>query len=256
MNTLVIIPARRESTRLPGKNHRVIAGKPCIQYVIEDARAAKCQPDVVILSDHEDDHNIHSIARKMSVPIWVEPKTLRDSRDLYKKLAWTVRGIEKKETSIYDLVIQQYANSPLRPVPNVIDRYVQFLEHIDADAVSAFVQIPHSWHPWNVYRRLDDNRITHHSEVWRTFGYIGSEDFPPLFADASLGGAFRRRVIEARAHDRRIMVEQDNRMIQVDWPCFDLNTMDDVELAEFYLQRRQEKCHQVTSALPATNSSG
>ena len=39
-NTIVIIPARMRSSRFPGKPLFPIAGKPMIQYCIENAEAA------------------------------------------------------------------------------------------------------------------------------------------------------------------------------------------------------------------------
>ena len=39
-NTVLVIPSRYASTRLPGKPLRLIAGKPMIQHVYDRARAA------------------------------------------------------------------------------------------------------------------------------------------------------------------------------------------------------------------------
>ncbi|MCP6652233.1 3-deoxy-manno-octulosonate cytidylyltransferase, partial [Klebsiella pneumoniae] len=41
MNILCVIPARYSSTRLPGKPLALIAGKPMIQRVNEQAKKAK-----------------------------------------------------------------------------------------------------------------------------------------------------------------------------------------------------------------------
>lgn len=44
MKVLCVIPARYASTRLPGKPLKLIAGKPMIQHVYEQAKKAKNRP--------------------------------------------------------------------------------------------------------------------------------------------------------------------------------------------------------------------
>ncbi|CQR70579.1 3-deoxy-manno-octulosonate cytidylyltransferase [Sporomusa ovata DSM 2662] len=53
MNILCVIPARYSSTRLPGKPLALIAGKPMIQRVYEQAKKAKRPTAVLIATDHE-----------------------------------------------------------------------------------------------------------------------------------------------------------------------------------------------------------
>ena len=53
MKSLCVIPARYESTRLPGKPLRLIAGKPMIVRVYERAKLAKLATDVIVATDDE-----------------------------------------------------------------------------------------------------------------------------------------------------------------------------------------------------------
>ncbi len=53
MKVLCVIPARYESTRLPGKPLADIAGKPMIQHVYEQAVKAKRPGEVVVATDSE-----------------------------------------------------------------------------------------------------------------------------------------------------------------------------------------------------------
>jgi 3-deoxy-manno-octulosonate cytidylyltransferase (CMP-KDO synthetase) len=53
MNPIILIPARMESTRLPGKPLADICGKPMIVHVAERAAAAACGP-VVVATDSLD----------------------------------------------------------------------------------------------------------------------------------------------------------------------------------------------------------
>ena len=51
--TVVLIPARFGSTRLPGKPLAEIAGKPMIQHVYERALRAQLVHDVIVATDDD-----------------------------------------------------------------------------------------------------------------------------------------------------------------------------------------------------------
>ena len=53
MNSVCVIPARFASTRLPGKPLALIAGKPMIQWVYEQAVKAEQINRVIVATDHE-----------------------------------------------------------------------------------------------------------------------------------------------------------------------------------------------------------
>jgi len=53
MKIVAIIPARYASTRLPGKPLLAATGKPLIQYVVDNARAARRVQRVVVATDDE-----------------------------------------------------------------------------------------------------------------------------------------------------------------------------------------------------------
>ena len=53
MTTAVIIPARYDSTRFPGKPLAKISGKPMIQWVVESALRSKLSDKVIVATDDE-----------------------------------------------------------------------------------------------------------------------------------------------------------------------------------------------------------
>ena len=58
MKAIAIIPARLESTRLPRKVLREIAGKPMLAHVYEAARASALLAEVVVATDSEEVFNL------------------------------------------------------------------------------------------------------------------------------------------------------------------------------------------------------
>ena len=61
MNILGIIPARFASTRFPGKPLALIAGRPLIQYVVEQCKKAESLSDIIVATD---DPRIMEVAEK------------------------------------------------------------------------------------------------------------------------------------------------------------------------------------------------
>ncbi len=56
-----LIPTRYASSRFPGKSLALVAGKPLIQYVVEQCRKAKSLNDVIVATD---DQRIADVVRK------------------------------------------------------------------------------------------------------------------------------------------------------------------------------------------------
>lgn len=69
----VIIPARKGSTRLRGKNKAIIWGKPSIEWVINSCFAARMVNRVIVASDDED---ILKIAQDCGAEIYVRTKDI------------------------------------------------------------------------------------------------------------------------------------------------------------------------------------
>jgi 3-deoxy-manno-octulosonate cytidylyltransferase (CMP-KDO synthetase) len=53
MAAIVIIPARYDSTRFPGKPLSLLKGKPLIQHVYENSKGARLAEDVIVATDSE-----------------------------------------------------------------------------------------------------------------------------------------------------------------------------------------------------------
>src|SRR4051812_1432258 len=66
MQVLGIIPARKGSKGVPGKNMHVIAGKPLIGYTIDKALKANILSEIIVTTD---DEAVWDYAAKLNVAI-------------------------------------------------------------------------------------------------------------------------------------------------------------------------------------------
>lgn len=66
-SAVAFVPARKNSKRLPGKNKKLLNGKPLFQYTIEAAVNSGCYETVILTSDDEEILNIGNKIEGVSV---------------------------------------------------------------------------------------------------------------------------------------------------------------------------------------------
>jgi 3-deoxy-manno-octulosonate cytidylyltransferase (CMP-KDO synthetase) len=131
MNFRVVIPARFDSSRLPGKVLLPLAGKPMLQWVHERARA--CGAFEVSIAT--DDERIASAARDFGADVAMTARTHVSGTDRIAEVA-TNRGWKDD-----DVVVNVQGDEPLIP-PVVIDQVAKLLaSHPRADIGTLAVKI-------------------------------------------------------------------------------------------------------------------
>jgi 3-deoxy-manno-octulosonate cytidylyltransferase (CMP-KDO synthetase) len=112
----VVIPARFDSSRLPGKALLPLAGKPMLQWVHERAKSSQAG-EVIIATD---DERIASAARGFGAQVAMTARAHVSGTDRIAEVA-TSRGWNED-----DIVVNVQGDEPLIP-PVVIDQVAQLL---------------------------------------------------------------------------------------------------------------------------------
>lgn len=112
---LTIIPAKSISKRVPGKNIKLLAGKPMMAYIIETAVSVQKEGciDRVIVST--DSRKLAGIAKQFGAESpYIRPKYLtRDDVTTREVLSYTIDELYEKEAYYPDYVLLLYPTSPL-----------------------------------------------------------------------------------------------------------------------------------------------
>lgn len=129
MKPLVVIPARGGSKGIPGKNIRLLGGKPLIQYTIEAAR--EVFPDKVICVS-TDDVKIKNIVEGLglSVPFLRPSQLSTDNTPTYEVLLHAIRHYESN-SYIPDTLILLQPTSPFRKSKHIIEALKLFNDECD-----------------------------------------------------------------------------------------------------------------------------
>jgi CMP-N,N'-diacetyllegionaminic acid synthase len=221
---LAIIPARGGSKGLPGKNIKLLNGKPLIAYSIEAALASKNVTRVIVSTD---DEQIATLATKYGAecpfmrPIELASDTSK-AIDTYK---YTLERLEKEEhISIAEFIVLQ-PTSPLRTAQD-IDNSIELFHTKNADSVISFCPEHHpiKWHKYidenGKFERIFEDKIGNRQEERATY-------FP--------NGAiyvFKRQIIETEKY----YTENSYAYIMDRKHSTDIDTIDDFEYADFIMR--------------------
>lgn len=156
---LGLILARGGSKRLPGKNTRVLAGKPLIAWSIESARRCAAITDVVVSTD---DEAIAEVARAYGArtPFLRPPDLASDSSTSADAALHALSWLREHEGTTFDAVILLEPTSPLRAsgdLMGVAELLTRHWDDTDAVVTVGRVQLEQ---PTTMKRMDDDGRLT------------------------------------------------------------------------------------------------
>ena len=119
MKPMVVIPARGGSKGIPGKNIKILGGKPLIEYTIRAAREV-FQDDQIIVST--DDPEIISVVNSigLNVPFTRPSNLASDSSGTYEVLLHALEYVESTRYSPDVLVLLQ-PTSPFRSSEHILE---------------------------------------------------------------------------------------------------------------------------------------
>ncbi|MBV7260982.1 3-deoxy-manno-octulosonate cytidylyltransferase [Photobacterium sp. WH24] len=129
----VIIPARYQSSRLPGKPLADIAGKPMIQWVYEQASKAGARQVIVATDDQRIADAVTSFGGEVCL-------TRADHESGTERLAEVV---EKYQLAADEIVVNVQGDEPMIP-PSIIRQVADNLARSDAPMATLAVEIDHA----------------------------------------------------------------------------------------------------------------
>lgn len=231
MKTLIVIPARGGSKRIPRKNVRIMCGKPLICYSIENAKSLRddlhMDVDVAVSTDDEE---LGGIVAKRGVEVIARPAELAtDKVTLDPVIYHAVMYMEEKKGYRYDTVITMQATSPTLK-RTTVKKAIEFFENSEWDTVISATNKPHlSW-------GVKDGRIVKNYEK-----RLNSQELPANYLETG-GFLITRR--ECVSESGRIGSKVNIFEISED-ESVDIDTYSDWVLCENILKRKKIMFHTV-----------
>ncbi|MGO2748670.1 MAG: acylneuraminate cytidylyltransferase family protein [Pseudoclavibacter sp.] len=143
MTILCVIPVRGGSKGIPGKNQRLVGGKPLVVWTIEQALAAQPAMDVLVSTD---DEQLAEIARAAGAEVpWLRPAHLAEDTTATEPVIEHAIAAYTADGRRPEAVMLLQATSPVR-LPGTLDRAIaQFIDSGVDSMVGAVPQTPFLW---------------------------------------------------------------------------------------------------------------
>ena len=153
---LGVITARGGSKGLPGKNTKLLGGKPLVAWTIQAAQKSKHIDDLIISTD---DAEIARISAEWggSVPFMRPSELALDATPHLPVMQHAVTEMERRTAVMYDYAVILQPTSPFRK-PEYIDETFETLMREGADSAVTVYEIDGSDHPMKI-KKIEGSRL-------------------------------------------------------------------------------------------------
>lgn len=222
---LAIIPARGGSKRIPGKNIKLLAGKPLIAYTIESATKSKLIDKVVVSTD---DPRIAEVSKKYGAEIIERPAELaQDETPTLPVMIHVLDVLEEKQQYRPDFIILLQPTCPLRneeDINNVIRLMIR-----GADSAQTFCKAVQ--HPAYMVTIKNGTATPIDKKGYAT----RSQDLPEVYAK---NGAVYGVTYDLLMNKKTLYGKNNKAAIMPIERSVEIDELSEFKLAEFYLKEK------------------
>jgi CMP-N-acetylneuraminic acid synthetase len=220
MNTVVaLVPMRHHSVRVPGKNYRLLAGKPLFHHILDTLLA--CSEISRVVVDTDSPTIMESLEKSYPQVMALErPLHLRaDTTPMNEVLLHDTSQIEA------DFYLQTHSTNPLLR-PQTVSRAIHSLEENYPAYDSLFGVTRIQTRLWDQLARP----INHNPAI-----LLRTQDLPPVYAENSCIYIFRRENLAAR----RNRIGERPWMFEIDAnEAWDIDNELDFAIASFLISKK------------------
>jgi CMP-N-acetylneuraminic acid synthetase len=221
MKLAALVPMRHHSQRVPGKNYRLLAGKPLFHHIIETLLTV---PEIGQAAVDTDSEPAMENLRKYFPQVMIinRPKHLRADNIPMNDIL--IHDTEQVQADFY---LQTHSTNPLLK-PETISRAIQLL-------LTNYPAYDSLFSVTRLQTRLYDqygNAINHNPQE-----LIQTQDLPPVYEENSCIYIFNRQNLFAKRHrisDHPLMFEIDAD------EAWDIDEELDFEICDFLLKRQSK----------------
>jgi CMP-N,N'-diacetyllegionaminic acid synthase len=155
MRILALIPARGGSKGVPGKNIKLLNGKPLLAYTSVIALQSKQLTEVIISTE---DKQIMDVAESLGIQVpFLRPMAL--AQDNMPTIDVIVHALEwyEKQHIFFDAVCLLQVTSPFRTLA-FLDKAIEKFVESGCDSLVSVLKVPHKYNPhWTFEVNVEGN---------------------------------------------------------------------------------------------------
>ncbi len=190
---VAIVPMRHDSERVPGKNYRLLGGRPLFHHIVETLLGSPRVTKVIIDTDSD---TIRDSARAAfpDVEVLERPPHLRDGMIPMNDVL--LNDVERVEADLY---LQTHSTNPLLRTTSVTEAIDRLLADTDKDSLFGVTRL--QTRLWGA----DGQPMNHDRSV-----LLRTQDLPPVYEENSCLYLFNRDTLTrygSRIGERPILFE-------------------------------------------------
>lgn len=222
---LAIIPARGGSKGLPGKNIRLLNGKPLIVHTIEAALKSKYIDKVIVSTDDSEIMNISKLYGA-EVPFLRPKKLATDNSSSIDVVIHCIKWLQNNECKSYDYICLLQCTSPIRNV-NHIDESIELLNDENIDSIVSLTEVEESPYWMKI---IDNGRVK--PLLQNNNEYTRRQDLPKVY---KLNGAIYINSCNDILENKRLYSNEAMPFVMDLEHSMDIDTLEDFVCVENYL---------------------
>ena len=191
LNILGVITARGGSKGLPGKNIKLLHGRPLISYSISAVQKSTLVSRLIVSTDDEE---IASVARAEGgeVPFIRPAELAQDDTPHLPVMQHAVSFMENQEGLTYDMAVIFQPTSPFRLVEDIDLTIQKLIDHPEADSAVSLCEVEGSAHPLKVKKMEGDSVVSYCMEESEG---MRRQDFPMAYKRSGAVYVIRRETL-------------------------------------------------------------
>lgn len=175
-SVVAMVPARAGSRGLPGKNTRILAGKPLIQYAIEAALGC---PGVTATYVNSDDPKCLEIGRRLGAKTYERPAPFANDTATMQSVTQDFARHLKDKGEPYAAVIVLYPTFPFRTAEDLGRILAEFWKEGGTRPLLTIKKDSRS-HPYGFYKLVGDRHPVPFCDIDLN-RYYRRQDYPPAY---------------------------------------------------------------------------
>ena len=230
MKVVAFIFARGGSKGLPGKNVRLLDGKPLIGWSIEHARAVKRIDRVIVSTDCPNIANV-ALQYGAEVPFMRPAKLALDDSPEWLSWQHALKYLKQKEGHFPEVMVSVPTTAPLRSVIDLNNCLDEYGTKGDVDVVVTVTDAARSPY-FNMVKRNSDGTVA--LVISPSSTLIRRQDAPIVYDMATVAYVLKPEFVMTH----QSIFEGQVRAVHVPRErAIDIDTLTDFKMAEFYLSQ-------------------
>lgn len=206
------------SERVPRKNIRLLAGRPCFHWIVEALQNSRYVDEVIINTDS--DAIAENATKNFDVTILERPEHL--CGDMVSMAPLTEYDLSQTDGTHY---LQTHSTNPLLTTETINQSIESYFDMEGHDSLFTVTEVQTRFY-W-----ADGKAINHDPEH-----LIRTQDLPPIYEENSCIYLFSRSMFQKRGH----RLGENPSLFPIDrLEAIDIDDEEDFLLAEYFMLKRQ-----------------